>query len=119
MALSLVGDSRELRNLKRAVEVECVSTGLDVEKRAYSPHLTLARVKSRKAGDRIRRVAEGNQKFAVFEWPVDSFGLYQSELKQSGPAYTLIQQFKLPGQDSTISQSDAVDPRETRDNISK
>ena len=69
--------------------------GIASEKRAYSPHLTLARIKDRVDIQPLRQaIAElASREFGAFE--ATSWFLYQSTLKPSGSVYTKLAEFPL------------------------
>jgi RNA 2',3'-cyclic 3'-phosphodiesterase len=69
--------------------------GIESEKRAYSPHLTLARIKERTD---LRRLDEAiaalpSLEFGNFE--ARTFFLYLSTLRPGGSAYTKLAEFPL------------------------
>ena len=70
--------------------------GLEPEKRAFSPHLTLARIKDRIALQPLREAIAAETEatgldFGRFE--AGSFFLYRSELRPSGSVYTKLSEF--------------------------
>jgi RNA 2',3'-cyclic 3'-phosphodiesterase len=69
--------------------------GIERESRAFSPHLTLARVKERLDLQPLREaiVALPSLDFGRFE--VRSFFLYRSQLRPSGSVYTKLAEFPL------------------------
>ncbi len=60
------------------------------QKRAYTGHITLARVKSYH-----NKKILGSIEIPPLIWKVSSFGLYRSVTYQEGPQYTLIKEFLL------------------------
>src|SRR5437764_8796437 len=75
-----------LAALAAKVERVCQSVGLEPERRAYHPHITLARWKGR----RSREVASylDRQRGLVSEpWEVDAFILFESRLSRHGAHY--------------------------------
>jgi 2'-5' RNA ligase len=72
--------------LAAKVERICQSAGLDPERRAYHPHITLARWKGR----RTREVAEflaRHRALASEPFAVDAFTLFESRLSRHGAHY--------------------------------
>ncbi len=68
--------------------------GIANEKRAYSPHLTLARIKERLDLRPLHhRISEEALDFGRFE--VGAFFLYRSQLKPTGSVYTKLAEFPL------------------------
>ena len=68
--------------------------GIANEKRAYSPHLTLARIKERLDLRPLHhRISEEALDFGRFE--AGAFFLYRSQLKPTGSVYTKLAEFPL------------------------
>ncbi|MGQ9824209.1 MAG: RNA 2',3'-cyclic phosphodiesterase [Desulfotomaculales bacterium] len=86
------GDLSSLRQLQKLVEKANLSFGFGPEKREFSPHLTLARLRSpRGLGPLIKKVEESKDAAAdLGELAVSSVDLMKSELGPRGPAYTLL-----------------------------
>jgi 2'-5' RNA ligase len=82
-----------LDRLAAATEAAMASLGVESEKRAYSPHLTLARIKDRvdlqPLRERIARLP--SQEFGSFT--ARSYFLYQSQLRPTGSVYTKLSEF--------------------------
>lgn len=67
--------------------------GFEVERRAYKPHLTLARLKSpADVRDVVEAVEHSSDPFVV-----DRFHLYRSRLSPKGARYDVLQSFRLRG----------------------
>lgn len=81
-----------LKALHKKVDQAIVRAGLEPEHRAYSPHITLARLK-RGAGPVRAFLEQPVARSAPFL--VDSFGLYESKLTQDGAVYTIIERYPL------------------------
>lgn len=69
--------------------------GIASEARAFSPHLTLARIKSKADLQPLREAVAGldSREFGEFEAP--GFFLYRSTLKPTGSVYTKLAEFPL------------------------
>lgn len=78
-----------LKSLVEAVVGACEQSGLIVERRAFSPHLTLGRVKGLRRGGKIRALA-ATQVFKAGHLNVAAVELMQSTLSASGPTYTAL-----------------------------
>jgi len=74
-----------LAQLQRRVERACRRAGLIPEKRAYHPHITLARL-PRSAGP-IGDWLSKNGTLGVKPWEVTGFTLYESHLRREGSLY--------------------------------
>lgn len=79
--------------LHKKVDQALIRVGLEPERRAYHPHVTLARL-GRSAGPVAGLVEEAGG-FASPVFTVDAFGLYESELTPEGAVYTLVERYSL------------------------
>ncbi len=91
----VTGDRVALKRLYGKVEKASVACGLSPERRSFSPHLTLARV--RLAADLPPSLlpfeAVGGSDWG--KWTVQEVTLMRSELGRYGPRYSPIEQFSL------------------------
>jgi 2'-5' RNA ligase len=83
----------QLRSLHKKVDQACQRAGLTPERRAYSPHITLARLK-RGAGP-IRHLIEAEGGVSSSSFWVDAFCLYESELTPEGAVYSPVDRYRL------------------------
>ena len=81
--------ARELRFLAADVETALAPLGFEREDRAYTPHLTVGRVRGRPASFELPPVALD----PVFR--VESVDLVESTLTQSGSVYEIVEAFAL------------------------
>lgn len=88
--IGLISD--ELIELQKRVD-ESILDLFPTDQRFLS-HLTLGRVKCVKDKEGLRRILN-NIKVKKFEFEVDSFKLYKSELNRDGPKYFLLEGFEL------------------------
>lgn len=95
MGISTAG--AQLRNLQQAVERSLEPVGFPLERRPFSPHLTLARVKSRANLDWLSRFVADNEKASFGSFSIDAFHLYQSILRPEGAEYRRLCSFPLEG----------------------
>lgn len=80
-----------LQRLQGAVRKGCAGLGLEVEKRAFSPHLTLGRVRREagpEAADFAGRVLGAPEALTAGEVAAEAVHLYRSELRPAGAVYT-------------------------------
>jgi 2'-5' RNA ligase len=83
-----------LAALAAKVERACLAAGLEPERRAFHPHITLARWKGR----RTREVAdflERRRALASEPFAVDAFSLFESHLSRHGAHYAEAERFPL------------------------
>ncbi|MBI4398128.1 MAG: RNA 2',3'-cyclic phosphodiesterase [Candidatus Omnitrophica bacterium] len=88
------GDLQELNDLEKAISLEMVRLGQEIERREFTPHLTLGRVR---AGKRIR--FEMPPDYQTYSSPgrhcVTEITLFKSELTPRGPVHTALEHFPL------------------------
>ncbi len=96
--LGVGGDVDVLKRLQSAVARAMVQAGWEPEKRPYSPHLTIGRVRKGLDDATLARIGD-----AVRRLKVDPFGrhqvqeviLFRSDLRPTGAVYTPVAQVKL------------------------
>jgi 2'-5' RNA ligase len=86
-----------LRDLARETEAALEPLGVTREERRYSPHLTLARIKSRPNIERLLRAIDALPSADFGAFTVQSFNLYLSERGSSGSVYTKLATFPPNG----------------------
>jgi 2'-5' RNA ligase len=87
--------SGRISKLHRQLEHELSSLGFPKEKRKFSPHLTLGRVRSpRNKKDLIQYLLDEREK-AFGTLQVDRVVLFRSDLQPSGAVYTALKGFPL------------------------
>jgi len=87
-----------LHNLQQKIESQVAPLGFEPENRAYRPHLTLGRVKSKNNLNRIiKYIRDGSDTLALGKFEVESFNLYQSILHPQGAEYRGIEKIFLRG----------------------
>lgn len=82
-----------LAHLHRKVDQALVRAGLEPERRAYLPHITLARFGRESGGLDAFLARHAGLRGGTFE--VKDFGLYESRLGHEGAAYTLVERYDL------------------------
>jgi 2'-5' RNA ligase len=88
-----VRPKEQLKALAAKVERACQSAGLEPERRAFHPHITLARWKGRAA--RLDAYLERHSGLTSEPWEAREFILYESHLGQSGAHYEAIEIYEL------------------------
>ena len=73
----------------KSVHAALEGLGFPPEDRAWSPHVTIGRVKDSVAGERIRAAAQACQ-FDELEQTVSSVALMSSVLSAKGPTYAVV-----------------------------
>src|SRR5438132_530655 len=85
-------DMAELQRLQGAVEDGVAGLGFPKEARAFTPHLTLARIRDRVQAGALEPVLTAQQNRVVGEFAASSVELIKSELRPSGAVYTTQQE---------------------------
>jgi 2'-5' RNA ligase len=80
--------------LAAKVERACLAVGVAPERRAFHPHITLARWKGRR-GHEIARFLERTRDLASPPFPVREFILFESRLSRHGAQYEEIATYPL------------------------
>jgi len=97
--IGIGGDMMALDALQAQIEMVARSVGFDPEQRAYSPHLTIARVQ-RNANSRSRRevgqvLQSFDQHLSAISFTVDHITHIRSVLKPDGAVYKPLAQYQF------------------------
>jgi 2'-5' RNA ligase len=84
-----------LMSLAHETEMALASLGLAPEKRAFSPHLTLARIKEPVPLVKLQKAIAELESAEFGSFTADRFYLYRSRLAPSGSVYTKLSEFVL------------------------
>jgi 2'-5' RNA ligase len=93
--LGLVG-AEPIVTLAETIEVAAREVGFEPERRSFSPHLTLARVKRPRSARRVARVVRGWRPSIGVE-VVSEIVLYRSDLCSDGARHTPLARYELSG----------------------
>lgn len=94
-----LGPVESLRHLARKVEQACLRAGLPPERRAYHPHVTLARLaRSAGASPEIEEWLAARAGLATSVFAMPHLILYQSYLGRGGASYEPVARWSLAGQ---------------------
>lgn len=88
-----VQPKEQLKALAAKVDRACQSAGLEPERRAYHPHITLARWKGRAPG--IEPFLEQNGGLDSDRWDVTEFILFESRLGHEGAHYEPVETYEF------------------------
>jgi len=94
-----------LHALHKKVDQALTRVGVEPDRRAYMPHVTLARL-PRGAGP-VRALVERSGGVSGTPFAVEDFCLYESRLGPDGPVYTVVERY-------TLDRSAAPSSRSTR-----
>ncbi|MDP8993650.1 MAG: RNA 2',3'-cyclic phosphodiesterase [Pseudomonadota bacterium] len=88
-----VSPQEPLHSLHKKVDQAIARVGIEPDRRAYHPHITLARL-SRSAGP-VRSMIEQSGGLASEPFKVDAFTLFESELTPEGAVYSVLERYPL------------------------
>lgn len=83
-----------LKELHNKVDQACQRAGLAPERRAYAPHITLARLGPTTTGP-IESLMKTSSALASLPFAVDSFCLFESDLTQAGAVHSMVERYSL------------------------
>ena len=89
------GSREKLQYLQKETENICERFGYKPEGRDFSPHLTLARVKSIKSSQAIMSVLDSHRNYGFGKMNFERITFYQSILQSAGPIYKSLYQYIL------------------------
>ena len=91
-----MGDGKDaLLRLQEDIERQLDLAGWAAETRKFSGHLTLCRIKNSKAGSNLAAISEDYKDLKLGTVSADSVSVYQSQLRPTGPVYTVLGNYKL------------------------
>ena len=85
---------RPVAELAAKVERACAAAGLEPERRAFRPHITIARY-SRRNAEEARHFERRNSDLASEAFAVDRFILFESRLSRHGAHYESVATYPL------------------------
>lgn len=90
-----VKPSEPLHSLHTAIADVLSESGLPVESRPFTPHVTLARVSRRVPAGWLEEFLGAGERFSADAVPVESFTLYASERTNHGAVHTPLGRYRL------------------------
>ncbi len=94
------GELGRLERLQKGLEAKLTPLGFAAERRPFTPHLTLARVRERATSEEVRRFGQfiSTRRFqAAYPFDVDKISLMQSHLDREGAVYSCLSSARLNG----------------------
>ena len=85
----------QLAKLKNAVEDEMTRFGFEKSDKSFSPHLTIARIKTLKQSEKLKELFDRYSGIILQVVEVGEIILYESILKSEGPEYNVIKRHFL------------------------
>lgn len=92
-----IAEQPALAALHKAIEQAVAAVGFPPEDRDFSPHITLARLKSDGASPQVARFLEKHGAFRAAPFTAAEFHLFSSRLTPQGPHYRHEASFPLTG----------------------
>lgn len=89
-----VEPKQKLASLASKIERACQLAGLEPERRAFHPHITLARWKGRRDHE-VQDFLERHRGLSSEEFRAETFTLFESHLSRHGATYELIETYDL------------------------
>jgi 2'-5' RNA ligase len=90
-----ITDSGAIETISRTIDTSLAPLGFKKEQRAFSPHLTVGRVKTARNKEKLLKIIEHYQKKEFTVQEVKSIILKKSELTLKGPIYTTLREVRL------------------------
>jgi len=90
-----------LLKLAAAVQQSALNSGIFLEERPFSPHITLARLKS-PSTDELSDYINRKSGLTLTPFSVKEFTLFQSSLSSQGALHCKVRSFPLPGIDCEV-----------------
>ncbi|MHC4648373.1 MAG: RNA 2',3'-cyclic phosphodiesterase [Planctomycetota bacterium] len=84
-----------LYGLQKDLEQQLALAGWPEERREFTGHLTLCRVRNSKAGVKLAQLTGAYRDFSLGVLPADSVTVYESRLTPTGPIYTALGNYGL------------------------
>ena len=88
-------NGEQIGEIVNKIDEQITKLGFKKEKRGFSAHLTIARVKSAKNKEKLLQVIEKYRDIEFGNFKVDSIKLKKSELTPKGPIYTTLKEIKI------------------------
>ncbi len=89
------GSREKLSYLQEETENICEKFGFKPENRKFSPHLTIARIKSLKSSNAVMSVIDSHRHYGFGKMNFEKITFYQSILQPTGPIYKAFYQYHL------------------------
>ncbi len=90
-----IENANQLKAIALAIDESLLELGFEPEKRKFSPHLTLARIRDLKDMGKFQRLVESYKNMRFQDDTLSEIIFYQSILKPQGAVYKPIETFKL------------------------
>jgi 2'-5' RNA ligase len=99
--MGLVEGREVLISFQEQMEIQLKKIGFQPEDRPFHPHLTLGRMKSSRGKEELVRGMEKHKEEEFGDFQVERVVLFKSDLRPTGPIYTLLKEMKLGGRNTS------------------
>lgn len=96
--VGIIEGKTELEQIAEKIESSVRKIGLPPDRKGFSPHLTIARVRTGRNRDKLAEILKMSQNHNVGSINVDSIRLKRSVLIPKGPKYSTIFEVKVGGE---------------------
>jgi len=93
--IGIAEGKQELARLGKAIDKSLSKAGFPHEKREFSPHLTLGRVKSSEGRERLTKAIASTDASNLGGMRVEKIAIMRSQLTPAGPIYTALEAIEL------------------------
>jgi 2'-5' RNA ligase len=103
--VGIIGEVEKLLQLQKGIESNLARLGFAPEARAFTPHLTLGRVRERASADEQQKLGEliaGTRFETALALKVNAINLIRSQLTREGAIYSRISSVELPLPTTTV-----------------
>ncbi len=87
--------SQLIAEIAKKIDAKLSKIGFKKEKRKFSPHITIARIKSGRNKDEILQILNKFKDETLLKMKVEKIKLKKSELTPKGPIYTTLKEIKI------------------------
>lgn len=92
--IGIKDSEKRLTNLQKKLDYNLNEIGFEAERKKFSPHLTLGRVKSNSGLSEVKE-SFSQVKFGSHIFKIDAMYLIESQLRPQGPVYTDLKEFSF------------------------
>ncbi|MBI5194612.1 MAG: RNA 2',3'-cyclic phosphodiesterase [Nitrospirae bacterium] len=97
MWIGLNENGNNLIKIQRGIEYQLEEIGFPAEKRRFSPHITLGRVRSNRNLSQLSAIMDGDRNTEIGGFSVSAVHLIKSDLRPEGALYTELYLLQLKG----------------------
>ncbi|MCK4996411.1 MAG: RNA 2',3'-cyclic phosphodiesterase, partial [Thermoplasmatales archaeon] len=90
-----IENGEQIGKIASKIDEKISELGFEKERRRFSAHLTIARVKSAKNKEKLLELIEKYRDIEFGSLKVDTIKLKKSELTPKGPIYTILKEVKF------------------------